>query len=146
MSFKEVLNRKLEEVMTKRVVTIEMDDTLKTVQEIFQRVKFRHLIVIKNKKIAGVISDRDLFKAVSPFLSTLSEQARDVKTLEKRAHQIMSRELVSALKSETVKEGIHRMLDKRVSCLPIVTIKGDIEGIVSWKDILRWTVELVDEK
>ena len=82
------LNR-VSAIMTSRVVTVEMDDSLQVIQDIFRQVKYHHLVVVDEGKIVGIISDRDFFKAISPFVGTLSETNRDQATLEKRAHQIM---------------------------------------------------------
>ena len=78
-------------IMTNKVVTVEMDDTLLTISMIFENVKFHHLLVVENKKLVGVISDRDFLRAISPFLKTASETTRDRNTLNRRVHQIMSR-------------------------------------------------------
>jgi hypothetical protein len=45
--------------------------------------------------LCGVISDRDLLRALSPYVGTASENARDTATLRKRVHQIMPVGIVS---------------------------------------------------
>ena len=82
--------RSIGEIMTARVVTIEMDDSLEVIRDIFRKVRFHHLLVVDNEKLVGVISDRDVLKAISPYVGTMSETNRDHATLNKRAHQIMS--------------------------------------------------------
>ena len=54
------------EIMSSKVVTVEMDDSLEVIRDIFRKVKFHHLIVVDGKKIVGIITDRDLLKAISP--------------------------------------------------------------------------------
>jgi len=55
-------------VMTTRLVTVELDDPLEVVKRIFDSVKFHHLLVVDTgKKLCGVISDRDLLRALSPY-------------------------------------------------------------------------------
>ncbi len=68
--------------MHEKVVTVEMDDTLEVIQEIFQKLTFHHLLVVSGKKLIGVISDRDFLRATSPFLDTMSESTRDLATLQ----------------------------------------------------------------
>ena len=124
------------EIMVTRVVTVEMDDSLEVVRAIFQKVKFHHLLVVENEKLVGVISDRDLLTAISPYVGTMSETSRDLCTLEKRAHQIMSHHPVRIHKSERVQEAAEQMLKRGVSCLPVISPEGAIEGIVTWKDLV----------
>jgi len=54
-------------LMTARIVTVEMDDRLEVVKEIFDTMHFHHLLVIdEHRKLSGVLSDRDLLRALSP--------------------------------------------------------------------------------
>jgi len=127
---------KISSIMTKEVVTVDMDTSLKTICRIFDNKKFHHLFVVDNNELIGVISDRDLFKALSPFLKTPAEQNRDLATLKKRAHQIMSRKPVTVKKGTSSKDAIRLILRKNISCLPVISSDGQIEGIVTWRDLL----------
>jgi acetoin utilization protein AcuB len=49
----------VERIMSKPVVSVTLDDTLRTVKQIFVNAKFHHLLVVENGKLYGVISDRD---------------------------------------------------------------------------------------
>lgn len=69
------------EYMTTRLVTVEMDDTLDTVREIFDNTGFHHLLVVERGEVVGVLSDRDLLRHLSPYVGTASETARDAATL-----------------------------------------------------------------
>lgn len=124
-------------IMTSRVVTIEMDDTLQVIQDVFRKVKFHHLLVVDEEKIVGIISDRDFFKALSPFVNTLSETDRDRATLEKRAHQIMSYYPVTVLKSCPIEKAAKMMLEQNISCLPVTNPDGTVAGILTWKDLFK---------
>ncbi|HBP89846.1 MAG TPA: CBS domain-containing protein [Nitrospiraceae bacterium] len=123
--------------MATRVVTIEMDDSLEVVRDIFKKVRFHHLLVVDNQKLVGIISDRDMLKAVSTFVGTMSETTRDRATLNKRAHQIMSHHPVTVCSSCSLQEAAQLMLARGVSCLPVTTKNGEVLGIVTWKDVLR---------
>jgi acetoin utilization protein AcuB len=57
-------------IMTADMVTVEMDDTLHAVREIFDNTCFHHLLVVNDRRLLGVIFDRDLLKALSPHLGT----------------------------------------------------------------------------
>jgi len=133
----ETRTRAIGKIMTVRVVTIEMDDSLEVVRDIFKKVRFHHLLVVDNEKLVGIISDRDVLKAVSPYVGTMSETTRDRATLNKRAHQIMSHHPVTVRSSCPLQEAAQLMLARGVSCLPVTTIHGEILGMLTWKDVLR---------
>jgi acetoin utilization protein AcuB len=125
-------------VMTTRLVTVEIDDSLEVVKGIFDSVKFHHLLVVDSgKKLCGVISDRDLLRALSPYIGTLSENARDTATLKKRVHQIMTRQPVTLPPEATVADAVKVFLEHRVSCIPVVGPGFKAVGIVSWRDVLK---------
>jgi acetoin utilization protein AcuB len=128
----------LRSIMTARVVTVEVDDTLEVVKQIFDAMKFHHLLVVDTgKTLCGVISDRDLLRALSPYVGTASENARDTATLRKRVHQIMSRKPVTLPPEATVTDAINLFLGSRVSCIPVVDPQLKPVGIVSWRDVLK---------
>lgn len=132
------MHSKLSSVMSTRLVTVEIDDPLEVVKEIFDSVKFHHLLVVDSgKKLCGVISDRDLLRALSPYIGTASENARDTATLKKRVHQIMTRQPVTLPPEATVADAVKIFLEHRVSCIPVVGPGFKAVGIVSWRDVLK---------
>ncbi len=125
-------------IMTRKVFTVDMDDSLKTVRNIFKHVEFHHILVDDGKKLVGVISDRDLLKAMSPFLGTPSENRCDTIALNKKAHQIMSNIIITIDAETSIEQANDLLLENDISCLPVVSQQGSVEGIVTWKDILKF--------
>lgn len=124
-------------IMSIRVVTVMLDDKLSLVKEIFEHSKFHHLLAIEDGKLFGVISDRDLFKALSPNIGTSTETQKDAATLNKRVHQIMTRKPVTLHDDATIGDAIDLFNMHGVSCIPIINSSGRPVGIVSWRDVLR---------
>ena len=136
----DILSTRIEKIMTKQVTIVLLDDSLEKVREIFNHNSFHHLLVVHEGKLVGVISDRDLLKEISPFLDTIIEQRRDLDHMNKRVHAFMSRDLVTIDKRSTIRTAAKLLMAKRVSCLPVVTPKKYVEGIITWKDILHYLV------
>ncbi len=127
----------VQEIMTKRIVTVELDDSLAIVKEIFDRLKFHHLLVVEGNELVGVVSDRDLLKALSPNLGTVSATARDEATLNKRVHQIMTHKLITLFPDAAIDEAVSLFNKHGISCIPVVDRELRPLGIVSWRDILK---------
>jgi acetoin utilization protein AcuB len=127
----------VEPLMTRKVITIEKDDSLLAIREIFENVKFHHLLVVDGQKLIGVISDRDLLSAIPPF----SEKECDAAALNKKAHQIMSRILITVDAKTSIEQAGNLLLKNNISCLPVISSQNDIEGILTWKDILSFYLE-----
>jgi acetoin utilization protein AcuB len=124
------------DIMKRRVATIEMDDTLETVHEIFAAAPFHHLLVIEEGRLVGILSDKDLYKALSPYLGSSSENQRDRDTLQRRVHQVMTREPVTVSPELSVSQACELLLAHGISCLPVLE-NGQIIGIVTWRDLLQ---------
>ncbi|WP_042302883.1 CBS domain-containing protein [Paraburkholderia kururiensis] len=127
----------IREIMTTRVVMVSFDDTLATVKHIFDSAKFHHVLVVEDGELQGVVSDRDLLRALSPFIDSVVEAPRDVATLNRRVHQIMGRRPVTLGPDADVSAAVEIFLEKGVSCIPIVRDGMRPVGIVSWRDVLR---------
>jgi acetoin utilization protein AcuB len=127
----------VEDIMTSRVVTVGFDDTLATVKEIFDVLKFHHLLVVEDGELQGVVSDRDLLRAMSPFMGSIVETPRDVGIMSKRVHQIMTRKPVTLRPKADISDAVQVFLTHQISCIPIVNENFQPVGIVSWRDILK---------
>lgn len=126
----------IESIMSTSVVTVKLDDNLGKVRDIFSKAKFHHLLVVEKEKLFGVLSDRDLLKALSPKLGTMAELPVDSATLNKKVHQIMTRKPISMHESQSVLDAIEIFEQQNISCIPIVDDNSIPVGIVSWRDVL----------
>lgn len=131
----------LDHVMTRRIVAANMDDTLAHIRDLFERHAFHHLLILEAGRPVGIISDRDLLKNLSPFLGKLSERSQDAFLLQRKAHQIMRRSLISAGPQTPVKDAVILMLANRVHCLPVIDADGHCVGIATSHDIMRYLLE-----
>ena len=124
-------------IMSTKIVTVELDDRLSTVKDIFDTMKFHHLLAVEDGRLYGVVSDRDLLRALSPYIGSTVETARDVATLNKRVHQIMTRKPITLRPEATIADAIALFLAHGISCIPIVDANLRPVGILSWRDILK---------
>jgi len=127
----------VKQIMNKRVVMVELDDRLSTVKEIFDNVKFHHLLVVESDRLLGVLSDRDLLKALSPNIGKMTETEDDLATLNKRVHHIMSRNPVVLHSDAEINDAIDLFNTHTISCIPVVDDEYRPIGIISWRDIIK---------
>jgi acetoin utilization protein AcuB len=130
--------RSLREVMTARVITVQLDDRLGIVQGLFASGKIHHLLAVETDgELIGVVSDLDLYKALSPNLGTANENFKDTATLNKCVHQVMSRHPLVLKEDDTIGKAVALFNSHVISCIPIVNDANHPVGIVTWRDILR---------
>lgn len=126
-------------IMTRHPATVPPDALLMDVRGYFSNRGFHHLLVVEEGRLIGVISDRDVLQAISLFLDAYAEDYRDVETLTREAREIMSRNPVTIHVEASIEEAAAKLLEYEVSCLPVVSGDGDVEGILTSKDILKHT-------
>lgn len=127
----------IKHIMSSNLVTVELDDSLSAIKDIFDHCQFHHLLVVEHEKLCGIISDRDLLMALSPNLATAAETEKDLASLNKRAHQIMSRKPITLDPSATIFEAVDLLIAHPISCIAVVDQQGKAVGIVTWRDILQ---------
>jgi acetoin utilization protein AcuB len=127
----------LSKIMSTNLLTLEMDDDLSKAKAIFEQHNIHHILVLNEKELVGVITDRDLYKHLSPTIGTRNETPRDHSMLQKKLHLVMSRNLTTAKEEVNLNEAVLLFYDNHLSCLPIVNDKMEPIGIISWRDILK---------
>lgn len=125
------------DIMTPRVHTLQLDDSVRSAARLFERERFHHVVVLERGRVFGVVSDRDILKVISPFCGNpILGRAQDEGPLKKRLHQIMTRKPTVIGPERTVAEAAELMLSQRVSCLPVVDADETLVGILTVRDLL----------
>lgn len=126
----------LENLMSKDLLAVELDDELSKVQDIFNEHNIHHVLVTDSGVLVGTITVADLHKHLSPNIGTRKETHADASLLRQKAHQIMNRKLVTAPAKMSIYEAVLKFDDHKLTCLPIVDEKNIPIGIITWRDIL----------
>lgn len=123
-------------IMSREVVTVPPDTALMDIRKRLQDGGVHHMLVIEDGILLGVISNRDVLEALSPFFDTYDEEHRDVEMLARPAREVMRTEPISVSPGTQVEEASHLLLDHDISSLPVV--EGEkLMGIVTTKDFLN---------
>ena len=125
------------DLMNPRVITVERDNSLSMAQSLMEQASIHHLPVIdSHQTVVGIISDRDLLRAISPFMDTAAEHHRDLTIMRRPVHQVMTRKPHDAHPDMPLDKAAWLMLDNDISSLPVTSESGKIMGIITWKDLL----------
>jgi len=152
--------RTVEDIMTEQVVCLEEQESLAKVMEVMQQGKFRHVpIVDKQKKLVGIISDRDVLRHL-PFHSRPFEPGTDVfcgrlfdvaaneVATHQSLHHIMRRDVTHVLPSCDLYTAVKMLYEMNISCLPVTDEDKKLVGMVTVTDVMRglWAVYGLFEK
>jgi len=128
------------------LITVTMDYTIGRARDIMKNKKIRHLLVMDGSELVGLITDRDVSSHLSPRIDTSIESAEDVKTLETKIHQVMTRNLITVSPDTPIAEAASFLLKHKIGCLPVVDKEGSAVGIVTDADFLRYLAKEIEAK
>jgi acetoin utilization protein AcuB len=89
---------------------------------------FRHVLIVdEDERLHGVISDRDVLRAL----------ARTPNWNTKSVSEIMTKDAITTVPEAPISHAIKLMLDKRINCLPVIGSDGRVCGILTSTDLLK---------
>lgn len=116
------------DIMTRRVITLGPDHSLAEAISLMAKHSFRHFLVVDaSGKLVGVISDRDILRAL----------ARKTDWHTTSVSQFMSHEVFRIRPDAELSLATGKMLSKRINCLPVVNDENEICGIITSTDLLK---------
>ena len=119
------------DVMATHLVTVRPRETARRAYRLMRDHRFRHLPVVENGCLVGVLSDRDLRPVLlSPTLARA------------QVGELMSEDLTTIAPDAPVEEAASLLVVKKIGCLPVVA-DGTLVGIVTETDLLAVLVELL---
>jgi CBS domain-containing protein len=133
---------RIRELMQRDVVTVDAAAHLDVAEELMRMDRIRHLPVVSDGRLVGLVSQRDLFRAA--LSSALARSPEDEQRWLARipVTQAMTREVLFAHPDADVGHAVEMMLRERVGCLPVVE-EGRLVGLLSETDCLRHLAELL---
>jgi CBS domain-containing protein len=135
--------RTVDDVMTRRLVTVTETDRLADAEQAMLRLRVRHLPVVDREgTLVGLVSHGDLLHAAS---SPLSDRETDRNSVISRVQvgKIMQREVLTVQRGDALVEAGKLMWESKVSCLPVVDPYGALLGIITEADFIALAVELL---
>ena len=125
------------DVMSFPLITIEAEVTLAEARDLLAEYHCHHLVVTNRGTPVAIVSDRDIMRSISPFLGTIGEQPRDAHTLLRPVMQVATYRPITVHRTASIYEAAAILLERGISCLPVIDNTGGIIGIVTSSDLMR---------
>ncbi len=129
--------RLVSDVMQTEVASLSSGDRLDLVEDIMNLGRIRHMPVLEDGRLVGVVSNRDLLSASLSRTLDFDDQHRRSFIRSVEVDEVMSRDLCTVEVDTTLREAAIRMLRRRVGCLPVVKPDGTLLGLVTETDLVR---------
>ncbi|HPZ15787.1 MAG TPA: CBS domain-containing protein [Sphaerochaeta sp.] len=132
----------IERRMTRNPVTATPDMSIAEASNLMKQEKVHRLPVLdRDKKLVGIITEKDILYATPSPASTLSIHEMAYLLSKLTVKKLMSKNVVTITKDTTVEEAARMMVDQDLSSLPV--LDGDrLIGIVSKSDMFKILLEL----
>lgn len=129
------------EIMTTNVITLNVSDAIEDAKLIFEDKSIRHIPIVKDKTVIGMLSSNDILKIA---YADLSENDKDIDvsifdwfTIE----QVMTKNLYVVTPETSIEDVGIIFSENEFHALPIVE-DGELVGIVTTTDLIKFLVNL----
>ncbi|OGH48275.1 MAG: hypothetical protein A3A51_00550 [Candidatus Levybacteria bacterium RIFCSPLOWO2_01_FULL_39_10] len=142
---------KVVNAMSKKVDFVTPDTKVKEISKLIFARHINGVPVVKDKKVIGFITERDILKQFLPSIREYMEDPVNEGKFEKMekkitrifdmsAKKIMSRKLVTISPDLPILEALSTMFINKKGRLPVVDGKGHIVGIITKRDVFKYLV------
>lgn len=134
---------RVQDIMTTDVLTLESDASLHDAKELMTLNNFRHVPVMNEMVLIGILSQRDLLRAQSSSLLAQSEESRINYEKSVKLDEVCEKEVVTIHPRATLLEAAKYIRRHRLGCLPVVN--GDeLLGIITDSDFVNVAINLLE--
>lgn len=128
--------KRIEEVINPRLVQSTPDITIREAVEIMQSNRSSYIVIAKNKKVKGIITEVDITRKVL---------GKDV-DWNKPVSDFMATDPICLKPTDLVKRAIDIMGEQRWYHIPLVDDKGDLVNVLSVRSLIRFLAEFYPQE
>ena len=122
--------------MERQVVTLDVGERLDVADAVMRLGRIRHLPVVDQDRLVGVLSQRDLFRAAASSQLELAAEQNRAELARIRVAEVMVPDPVTIAPEDNIRYAADLMLIHRIGCLPVVRGRA-LVGLLSESDCLR---------
>lgn len=127
------------EIMSKDIISVQENNTLKQVDKTLKNWHIRHVPVLNNKKVVGMLSQTDLQKV--SFINTMDGDAI-TKALynELTVKQVMTTHVKTVQSTDTIHDVAIELATNEFHALPVCNGE-EVVGIVTTTDLIKYLID-----
>ena len=125
------------EIMMGSPVTLTPQDTLDLANDVISLGRIRHIPVVDNGKVVGLLTERNLIGAAANRIFGLKRKSRSALLKSELVKNVMKKRVVTVAPDTSIKEAARLMAEKKIGCVPVIS-HGTLVGLVTTTNILRY--------
>lgn len=128
--------------MTTEVISIDESTSMMKAGQIMKESGVSRLPVLRDGKLTGIITDRDVKEASPSKATTLDVHELYYLLSELKVKDIMAKNVITCRPEDTVEKVAVIMLEHGISGLPVIEEKGKLVGIISKDDVFKVLISI----
>jgi len=124
---------KVEDIMIETVITVEANATVMRAVKVMNENEIGCLVVTRNGRAVGIVTERDLLKRV------IGKAKNPSKT---KVREIMTKPLIAGHSDMDLEDATRLMFEKKIKKLPVVE-HGRLMGLITLTDVARFQPQMI---
>ncbi len=129
------------EIMMGSPVTLTPEDTLDLANDVISLGRIRHVPILADGRLVGLLSERDLMGAAANHILGLKGKSKAALLKTVAINDVMKKRVITVTPDTAIKDAARLMADKKIGCVPVVSA-GALVGLLTTTDILRYVESL----
>lgn len=130
------------ERMSRPVISLSPETPINEALAMFKRERIRRAPVMKDGKLVGIVSERDLLNASPSPVTTLSIWEMNYLISKVTVKQVMSKKVITVDRDTPIEEAARILADNKIGGLPVLD-SGKVVGIITETDLFKVFLELM---
>jgi CBS domain-containing protein len=119
-------------------ITVSPGDRVSHARRIMIDNDIGRLPIVENGDIVGIITERDVAKAMMNFRDLVPDNQQDVRIRNMIVGDIMTRNVKSVRTNTPLTEVVSTILNENIGGVPVLNLKDEIVGVISRRGIIRY--------
>lgn len=124
------------DIMSPRPITVDPTTPMLDARQRMADARIRHLIVVEDARVTGIVTDRDIRLNLPSPATSLSVWEVNYLLSRLTVGEVMSRSVMVIDSQRPIAEAARIMVDHKIGALPVVD-GGRLTGIITESDFVR---------
>jgi acetoin utilization protein AcuB len=128
--------------MSRPVISVSPETPISDALVMFKKEHIRRAPVMKDGKLVGIVSEKDLLNASPSSATTLSVWEMNYQISKVKVKNVMTKKVITVSRDTPIEEAARIMADKKIGGLPVVDGER-VVGMITETDLFKVFLELM---
>jgi CBS domain-containing protein len=131
--------------MSRDVLTLREEQDLHHLDDVMRLFKFRHMPVTDDRRLVGLVSQRDVLRISASSLLPGAKEQTDLLAKKFHVRDVMIRDVQTVTPGTLLSAAARLLLRDKVGCLPVVDEENVLVGILTESDFVRFATQVLED-